>query len=452
LLATRLFAAAVNGQCPVTTLQNPDAFAGDRFGFSVAIDGDTLVVGRSSVIGNIEGFAHIFERSEGEWVHRQMLATPSEMNDNFGFSVDVDGDYIVVGGPFYANSTNYGRAYVYRRDVDEWVLDGTLDVGIERRPADRFGTAVAICGLELLVGAPGHSSNQGGAAALFARGESGWVQTRLFSPNVSQVRGFAGASIAFDGQTVVFGAPDFDFSPDPPIQLTAVGIVYLSRRSGPGWTFPFALQPPKLEASLRFGQSVAVQGDLAVVSATGQGSIRSYVFSSGSWIESGEADPGPYTESIGRSISLSGNHVAAGAFAQDVGNANTGAGLLFEAMDSVGSAWTRRAVMAVPGAAAGTTNGYSVSVDSEHVVFGAPAVGVIAPGYVYVLRAEGQTPGDITGDGLLMLDDLSETLGCMTGPAKPGANPSCFCADLNIDGVIDLVDFAGYQRDLVDVP
>ena len=268
-------------------LEAPNAGAGDRFGWSVALSEDTLVVGavwedsgsekmegQSEESGRNTGAAYVFVRGEGGWELQAFLkATEIRDTDEFGFSVAVDGDTIVVGAPLHDGSQqDVGAVYMFRRSGDSWSEDGA-SFGSETR--DQFGRSVAVDGDNFIVGAPGEDPFGGGAVHIFVRQESGWERgDRIAASN----QGFPflfgndgdrfGHSVGISDGTIVVGA---HLEPSRSLGGVAVadgsGAVYVFVQGDGGWVEQAYLKASNAESFDKFGWSVAIEGDLIAVSA-----------------------------------------------------------------------------------------------------------------------------------------------------------------------------------------
>ena len=189
-----------------------DAAANDRFGQSVATNGDTVVIGASSKNSNT-GAAYIFERNQGgaeNWGQVQKLtASDAAVNDQFGRSVAIDGDTVVVGAS--AKNLFTGAAYIFERNqggAENWGQVQKLTAS-DAAAFDNFGWSVAINGDTVVVGAWGKNSNTG-AAYIFERNQGGaehWGQVQKLTASDAVVRQF-GYSVSINGDTVVVGAHD----------------------------------------------------------------------------------------------------------------------------------------------------------------------------------------------------------------------------------------------------
>ena len=205
----------------VKKLLASDAEPRDAFGFSVAVSGDTAVVGAAGEDAGATdaGAAYIFQRDEGgtdNWGELKKL-TASDAQDSSGFgAVAVSGDTAVVG----ANNENAGgiaagAAYVFGRDQggsDNWGEVKKLTAS-DRQPAALFGSSVALSGDTAVAGAPsiqtGTRKPGPGAAYVFQRDEGGagnWGEVAKLTASDAQVNDVFGISVAVSGETAIVGA------------------------------------------------------------------------------------------------------------------------------------------------------------------------------------------------------------------------------------------------------
>jgi len=203
----------------VAKLVASDSAGGDDFGRSIAINGDTLIVGASG-IDRSAGAAYVFERNFGganNWGEvLKLTAAETSSGDHFGNSVDISGDTIIVGAPLrqdVANSPAGGAAYIFDRDpADTTIWRETVKLtGADTAPGDYFGS-VAIDGGTAIVGAYGNDDfgERTGSAYVFQRnlgGEDRWGElTKLVPFNASSESTF-GMSVGIKDSTAVVGAP-----------------------------------------------------------------------------------------------------------------------------------------------------------------------------------------------------------------------------------------------------
>jgi uncharacterized protein (DUF2345 family) len=208
-----------------------DGTSGDTFGSSVSISGNTVVVG-SPNSNNRRGAAYVFVRPASGWANltqtAKFTASNASSTRNFGFSVSVSGNTVVVGNPDEAvgGIQNQGAAYVFVRPASGWrdmtqtaeltVPYGKADVSLIRsirrsgKPtADNVGWSVFISGHSVVAGAPGHNYGTG-AAYVFLKPAGGWRPTSKFDASFTAKggkRGDAfGQSVSTTGNTVLVGA------------------------------------------------------------------------------------------------------------------------------------------------------------------------------------------------------------------------------------------------------
>lgn len=238
-----------------------DGAAGDLFGVSVAIDGDTAVVGAvgDDDAGNASGSAYVFVRAGGLWTQQAKLtASDAAEGDYFGEAVAVSGDTVVVGA-FYDQDAGYasGSTYVFVRSGGAWSEDAKLAAS-DAAADDYFGAAVAIDGDRLVVGAPENddAGTQSGSAYVFVRTGGVWSEEAKLTASDASAESFFGGSLAGDGDTVIVGTRN----------LVAAGSAYVFDRSGTAWNEEARLISGAAGVDF-FGATVDLAGDTAIVGA-----------------------------------------------------------------------------------------------------------------------------------------------------------------------------------------
>jgi hypothetical protein len=271
-----------------------DAKAGDAFGHSVAISGDTIVVGAWTENGGLgdplpdAGAAYVFERnSSGSdlWHQvRKMTASDAEAGDLFGSSVAINGDVIVVGAESKRRDalTDAGAAYVFARNrdgLDHWGEAKKLTAS-DTQLGDVFGHSVAIKDKALVVGAPGEDGGAGdpipdaGAAYVFERnqgGEDNWGQVKKITASDAQRGDLFGSSVTLDGDTIVVGATKEDGGFGEPLPDAGAAYVFARNTGGPElWNEVGKVTATDAQGGDFFGAAVAMDGDTFVVGAFGE--------------------------------------------------------------------------------------------------------------------------------------------------------------------------------------
>ncbi|MEO5914979.1 MAG: FG-GAP repeat protein [Luteolibacter sp.] len=310
-----------------------DSAAGDQFASSVAISGDTLVVGAwgTDDAGGNSGSAYVFVHEGNSWIQKQKLtASDGSADDFFGESVAISDNTIVVGAVYdSAVAAQSGSAYVFVRNGASWTQQQKL-TAFDGAEGDWFGYSVAIDGETIVVGvySDDDAGAESGAAYVFVRAGTVWSTQQKLSASDAEADDWFGYSVAISGETVVIGAP-FD-------QDTAVvdsGSAYVFTRDGGIWSEQQKLTAEYPSADDHFGFSVAVDGDTAVIGAplkdlifAGYRSGIAYVFArNGSgWSQQQQnvAGPGALGGMFGYAVAISGDTALAGApykYIADVG-------------------------------------------------------------------------------------------------------------------------------------
>jgi len=223
------------------TLTASDGQPEDQFGWSVAISGDTAVVG--SVYDNDRtGAAYVYTRTGTTWTEQQKLtASDAALEDAFGVSVGIDLETIVVGAGW--KDTFIGAAYIYTRTETTWTQEAKI-IASDGTNGNEFGMAVAISGDTVAVGAR-FVNTWTGAAYIYSRTETTWTEEARINASDGEYFDQFGWSIAIDGNTVIAVAPG-ETSP-------YTGAAYLFWKPIP--------QTPKLSIILKGGLGLTIRVD-----------------------------------------------------------------------------------------------------------------------------------------------------------------------------------------------
>ena len=389
-----------------TKLAASGGAAGDGFGSSVAISGDTVVVGAPDhdTGGKTDGGqAYVYVRSGTVWTEQATLAaSDGAQYDEFGSSVAISGDTVVVGAPGHdtGGQADAGQAYVYVRSGAVWTEQATLAAS-DGAAGDRFGWDVAISGDTVVVGEPYYTigNTSPGQAYVYVRSGAVWTEQATLAASDGATAWF-GWSVAIDGDTVVVGAVIGGQNNS--------GQAYVYVRSGTVWSEQATLAHSSGAWGDQFGFSVAISGDTVVVGAPEQppggraspGQAYVYVRSGTVWTEQAmlAASNGVAYDYFGFSVAISGDTVVVGA----PGHATGGQAFAGQAYVYVrsGTAWTEQATLAASNGVAYDQFGWEVAIDGDTVVVGAPLHATQAgQAYVYVRTLFEYTlsnSGDIT--------------------------------------------------------
>ena len=248
----------------VAKLTAADAAAEDQFGVSVAIDGDTIVIGAYKDNSG-RGSVYVFRTTDGGATYGQvakLTASDAAEDDWFGGSVAIDGDTIVIGA--YWDDNLSGSAYVFRTTDGGATYDQVAKLtAADGAAEDRFGVSVAIDGNTIVAGAYGKDSYTG-SAYVFRTTDGGATYgqvAKLTAADAAEGDGF-GLSVAIYGDTVVIGAVGKD---------SYTGSTYVFRTTDGGATYGQVAKLTASDAAVDdgFGLFVAIDGGTIVAGAYG---------------------------------------------------------------------------------------------------------------------------------------------------------------------------------------
>jgi uncharacterized repeat protein (TIGR02543 family) len=346
-----------------------------------------------------------------------LTASKAEPGANFGASVAVDGDTVVVGAPLetvYILNQNQtlkpaggsGAVYVFVRGGGGWEQQQRIDVGGSLFSGNQFGCSVGISGDTIVAGALG-ANQYSGFVRIFVRTGTTWAEQAHLTSPVFQIGDKFGAAVAVAGDTVVVGAPDEDSGAigvngnQSDDSVSSSGAVYVFVRNGTAWDPQAYLKAHNTGSNDRFGASVAVTGGTVLVgamyegsSATGvnsyqddnlaPGSGAAYVFSrqGAAWtqeayLKGSNSEAGDY---FGGAVALSGSTAVVGSFGEDsnatgvngnqADNSAPDSGACHVFVRS-GGAWVQEAYLKASNTGAGDYFGESVAVSGDSVLVGA---------------------------------------------------------------------------------
>ncbi|MEM6398541.1 MAG: hypothetical protein AAF741_19485, partial [Bacteroidota bacterium] len=390
------FSILLNAQSDYEQLQK--LVAGNRtsaglFGDAVAIDGDLAVVGAGGedndpdVFNFGTGAAYIFERdADGNWILLQrLISSDRAANDQFGFSVAIDGSTVIVGARLQDldsdgnNSRNdAGAAYVFERDSDgDWNQVQKL-TSSDRSSNDNFGFSVSLSGGVAFISScgSGFGINNGSVYVFERDGNDSWSEVqKLSATDIS-----FGCSLAVDGNAAVIGSfrEDEDASGGNP--LDNAGAAFFYERDADGtWNEIQKVVPSDRAASDQFGSSVSISGNLSIIGAPDKNDFTgvAYIFERDvdwSEVQKLESDDQTAGDELGRSVSIDGNQAVVGARLQDTdtdGGAfvfNTGAAYIFE-HDAAGN-WGQVQKLVASGRGQFDLFGFAVSISNGTILVG----------------------------------------------------------------------------------
>jgi hypothetical protein len=326
-----------------------DGEAGDLFGGPVALDGDTALVGarRSRDNDLYTGSAYVFVRNGTTWTQQaKLMANDAADNDWFGSSLALDGDTALVGA--FGDDNQKGSAYVFVRSGTTWTQQAKL-LASDGAEFDLFGRSVALDGETALIGAPldddlGLSS---GSAYVFVRSGTAWTQQAKLTGNVLGAYGFFGNTVALDGDTALVGSHGHESA-------------YVFVRSGSTWTYQAKLLHPNPGQYIQyFGTSVELDGDTALILSAYDGTYEANHGGISVFVRSG------ITWTYQTHLNTHGDMALDGNIALI-----TGVESVYVLVRS-GTTWTQQAVLSASDGEAGDRFGAPVALDGGTALIGA---------------------------------------------------------------------------------
>jgi len=286
-----------------------------HFGYAVAIDGDTAVVGAENdlVNGQTPGVAYIFTFDGINWVQQQRLGGLNVTGADFGKSVAIDGDTVVVGSPGEGSG---GSITVFTRNGSIWTeQQRILKSGGISASADHFGDSVSISGDTIIAGAPLQQGavqvGSTGFAYIFQRSGNTWTQIARLSSGFVSANQFFGDAVAISGNYALVGYPR-----DSAVAQSQ-GSVFIYKRTNGVWSYLQTIRPSDGPVNGQFGLSVAISGGTAVVGVPypGTGAAYVYRFDGQNWFQDTKllAADGVPQDAFGWNVAVSGERVLVGA-------------------------------------------------------------------------------------------------------------------------------------------
>ncbi|MBV5304949.1 MAG: hypothetical protein JZU70_12260, partial [Chlorobium sp.] len=379
----------------------PEALPTSKFGSSVAIDGLTAVVGARDYDNRGAAFVFVRDGVEAEtWsLQAKLQGLDTNMGNWFGSSVGVSGNTIIVGAP-NANQDASGAAYIFERIGSTWIQQAKL-IASDSAPNQLFGLTSAISLDSAAVGAPG-----GDAVYVFVRSGFAWMEQQI----ISGASGF-GSALALNADTLLVGSPR---------ENSNTGAAYVYTRANSLWTEQAQLTAGDGVAGDQFGAAVALDGNHAAVGAPGyqnaMGAVYAFNRADALWSvpEKLTLASGAAGDHFGNSISISASRMVIGAYLRDV--ARTSGGVTTTYTDE-GSAYAyglnkdglwilETAVEALQASDgySGDMLGYAVAISGTLVLTGAPQFN----GRIGGLRTD--------GGGYIYITEISPPL-AVTQPA-----------------------------------
>ncbi len=400
--AGTVYIYTIGSPTPSATLDNPAPGAGDAFGWAVACSGPNIVAAAflDDTAAMDAGAAYVYEA--GNTTPTATLNTPSpSANDEFGNAVAVSGTRLIVGAMLDdTGATDAGSAYVYDLASTTPTIPAFILNNPDPAADDRFGFSVAISGTLAVVGAPQDDAGASNAGRVYLYELVGGVAAIplgvLVNPDPAADDRF-GQAVDIAGMRVVIGAPQDDAA------AANGGTVYVYDLTSPMPLNPIlTLNKPGAATSDNFGSSVAISDGLVAVGvpfdntgASLAGSAHVFDLDSGTPTVPVATlnNPGPASnDRFGNAIAISGRRIVVGAALNDVPMADSGSAYVYD-LDSP-TPTTPAATINNPAPAFFDEFGGAVAISGTRVVIGAARddTGASEAGSAYVYDLNSGTP------------------------------------------------------------
>jgi hypothetical protein len=244
----------------------PDGKPGDAFGQSIALTENFLVIGapRNDLLGIDSGAAYVYKRERGIWrYHAKIKASDGAAGDLFGISVAIDGNTILVGADLNDEvAEDAGAVYVYVFDHNQWKQEAKL-VASDGGKTDIFGVRVSLAQNTALISARRDDIDDlgidAGSAYIFVRDGNTWTQeVKLISPDGEADDRF-GRGVALSENTAIISAMNHDAND------TDTGALYVYKKEANGWRYASKIVAKSSMPGDKFGWNIALSDEVAVI-------------------------------------------------------------------------------------------------------------------------------------------------------------------------------------------
>jgi choice-of-anchor B domain-containing protein len=346
------------------------------FGGAALIAGDQVLIGRPGTLvgfpmpASHAGAVHVFRRAGDAWSESGILsAKDGTLGDGFGTALAAEGNILVVGAP---GAEAGGAVYVYERGSGgRWAERARLTPA-SAAEGDQFGASVALKGRVLLVGAPGREGEKG-AVVVFGRGKGvgDWTARGLLQGSGTSAGDWFGASVAFDGQRALVGAPG-PWTSDSTRWKPGRAFVYRAGQRGT-WSEEGRLAPQAGDSLRALGVAVLLDGSEALIGAplsdSLAGAVIRYRRDGATWAPAGRVTPDSVTRpaGFGAALARDGNDLLIGAPMSD-----RNAGAVHVLRRGSPSEWKALQKLVTPPAGYSTRLGAAIAASNGLTIAGAP--------------------------------------------------------------------------------
>ena len=338
----------------------------DKFGNCVSVDGDTALVGAMLDDDNgwDSGSAYIFIRTGTTWMQQaKLLALNGTSDEVFGWSVSLSDDIALIGVHGYEH--HKGTAYVFIRAGTTWTQQAQL-LAFDGEEYENFGGSVSLDGDTAIIGASTDDDNgyYSGSAYVFTRTGTTWTQqAKLLASDGAAWNGF-GNSVSLDDNTALIGAYGDDDNGN------GSGSAYVFTRTGTTWIQQVKLIATDGSTYDRFGYSLSLSGDTALIGAPESNSAYIFTLTGTTWTEQVKliASNGAENDQFGHSVSLDANTALIGSPGDDDNGLFSGSAYIFTHSETT---WIQQEKLIASDGASEDWFGESVSLGKDTALIGA---------------------------------------------------------------------------------
>jgi hypothetical protein len=312
-----------------------DEAAGDAFGWCAAVEGDTALIGAAGDDA-LKGSVYVFTRTGTTWSEQaKLVAADGAAGDQFGYSIHLSGDTAVIGANCDDdNGFDSGSAYIFTRDDTTWTQQAKL-LAPDGASMDSFGGEVSLSGDTALIGSCFDDDNglDSGSAYVFIRTGTTWAeQAKLLASDGAAGDYFSAYAVSLSNDTALIGAAGNDDNG------AESGSAYVFLRTGTTWTELATLLTSDGASGDSFGGSVSLFGDTAIIGAGGDddngmdsGSAYVFIRTNITWVQEAKllASGGSAGDVFGWDVALDGDTAFIGAYYDDDNGADSGSAYVF---------------------------------------------------------------------------------------------------------------------------
>ncbi|PHS14845.1 MAG: hypothetical protein COA78_05540 [Blastopirellula sp.] len=339
-----------------------DGEADDFFGQEVAISGDTAFVG--TYVDGGQGSVYVFDKIGNQWVFQQeLLGSDGSRNDVFSLSMALDGDTALIGARGYddENYTDIGAVYVFTRSNGVWseqqiiTADNPIQYG-------RFGDTVALDGEYAVIGVP--DSGFAGSAYIYKQENGVWVEKQILQ-SVDGIDGDEfGTSVAISNTTVVIGARFDDHN-----NIDRAGSAYVFNEQNGVWNQSQKLIALNPEDNVHFGEFLAIDNDTIVLGAHLEHTAYIFTREAGTWSQQQILTASDNAFHFGLSVDIDGETIVVGTgFSTQNGDQNAGSAYIFE---SENGTWSEQQKILASDSSPSLYFSRAIAIDAGTVIVGA---------------------------------------------------------------------------------